>query len=199
MGLENEASDQGFCALTDLKERKTSKILQPVRSLLSYCRRIVEKRTPLRGSSDARHEGGMPESLRDTLDNRPAGGTTWCFDVSKLSQTSLQRLGRVAPGRIVPLLAEIDQMTRSNPSLETPEDMQWHAEELLHILADADGIPRCPKGIGRIGTASPCGSEKMICLPVPAVKGNLGILACPLSYRPNGSQPPGGSTHLAWL
>ena len=142
MGLENEASDQGFCALTDLKERKTSKILQPVRSLLSYCRRIVEKRTPLRGSSDARHEGGMPESLRDTLDNRPAGGTTWCFDVSKLSQTSLQRLGRVAPGRIVPLLAEIDQMTRSNPSLETPEDMQWHAEELLHILADADGIPR---------------------------------------------------------
>ena len=73
----------------------------------------------------------MPESLRDTLDNRPAGGTTWCFDVSKLSQTSLQRLGRVAPGRIVPLLAEIDQMTRINPSLETPEDMQWHAEELL--------------------------------------------------------------------
>ena len=48
----------------------------------------------------------------------------------------------MAPGRIVPLLAEIDQMTRSNPSLETPEDMQWHAEELLHILADADGIPR---------------------------------------------------------
>ncbi|MFR1167351.1 MAG: hypothetical protein ACLSDQ_07005 [Adlercreutzia equolifaciens] len=25
-------------------------------------------------------------------------------------------------------MAEIDQMTRSNPSLETPEDMQWHAE-----------------------------------------------------------------------
>lgn len=63
MGLENEASDQGFCTLTDLKERKTSKILQPVRSLLSYCRRIVEKRTPLRGSSDARHEGGMPEGM----------------------------------------------------------------------------------------------------------------------------------------
>ena len=63
MGLENEASDQGFCALTDLKERKTSKILQPVRSLLSYCRRIVEKRTPLRGSSDARQEGGDRKSV----------------------------------------------------------------------------------------------------------------------------------------
>lgn len=139
---ENDCHDQGFCALTALKALKTPKIFQPVRSLLSYCHRFVEKRTPLRGSSDARPEGGMPESLRDALDNRPAGGATWCFDVSKLSQTSLQRLGRVAPVRIVPLLSEIDQMTRSNPSLETPEDMQWHAEELLHILADADGIPR---------------------------------------------------------
>lgn len=142
MGLENEASDQGFCALTDLKERKTSKILQPVRSLLSYCRRIVEKRTPLRGSSDARHEGGMPESLRDTLDNRPAGGTTWCFDVSKLSQTSLQRLGRVAPGRIVPLLAEIDPDDAQQPFARNTGGHAMAREELLHILADADGIPR---------------------------------------------------------
>ena len=157
---ENDRCEQGFCALTTLKELKTSKIFQPARSFLSYCRRIVEKRTPLRGSLNARPEDGMPESLRDALASRPAGGPTWCFDVNAFSPTSQRRLGRVAPERILPLLNEIDQMTRQSTSVETLQDMQEHAEAVLHLLADADRSLFTPQAPDRIGAAAPRGSEK---------------------------------------
>ena len=118
---KNGLFEQAFCALTELKTQKRSFIYQPDRSLLLYLESNVENSTRQSRS----------------LDSSPAG-CRWCFDPLQFSQAAHALLGTINPYRIAPLLAEMDEMTRNNPSLLDNQDRQDYAESLLRLLADAD-------------------------------------------------------------
>ena len=70
-------------------------------------------------------------------DGSPSG-CTWCFDLASFQKSTLDLLGKVNPQRLNPFLNEIDQMTRESPTPGTEQEMQAHAESLVHLLADAD-------------------------------------------------------------
>lgn len=143
---ENECFEQVFCAVTGLKTYKDLSSLQPEGPLLLIQGRDSDECTPLRGSLDARPADGKGDNL--------------CYDPCLLGDSTRSRLAAVRPGRLDALLAEADQMTRDNHSLESAEDMQWHAEQVLLLILDADRSLFDRQAPDRIGTASPCGSEK---------------------------------------
>lgn len=118
---EKQKLEQGFCALSILPTLKKSFIYQPGRSLLLVLGSNVE--------NSARHS--RPS------DGSPAG-CTWCFDVNRFHKPTHELLAKVNPQRLNPLLDEVDQMTRESPTPETAQEMQAHAESIVHLLADAD-------------------------------------------------------------
>lgn len=118
---EKQKLEQGFCALTNLSTLKKSFIYQPGRSFLLELDPNVENSTRQSRSSD-----GSPS------------GCTWCFDLASFQKSTLDLLGKVNPQRLNPFLNEIDQMTRESPTPGTEQEMQAHAESLVHLLADAD-------------------------------------------------------------
>ena len=125
--LKSVPNDQAlldFCAVTGLKNNKDLCFLQLERPPLLIEGQDVDKCTPQRGALGARPADGKSFGL--------------CFNPGLFAESTRKRLAAVHLGRFAALLSEADQMTRDNPMLETSEDMQWHAEQVLLLIMDAD-------------------------------------------------------------
>lgn len=115
--LEN-GSRLGFCPLTALTAHKRSCNLQPASLPYPYKGSIVEKGTPLRGSSD----------------RRPSGG---CSALLPLSPEGRALVDRIRPERLPFLLAEAAAMARHGQGGPTESNFVM-VEHYLRIIADAD-------------------------------------------------------------
>ncbi len=120
---ENGMPEQGFCALTTLKIFKDQH--QPGRHSLL----VVEPNVEKAGARQSRAQDGGPADRKDL-----------CFSTSRFGKANLSLLADIDPRQTPYLLAEIDQMTRSNPTLSTEHDRQSHAESLFELFTD--GHPR---------------------------------------------------------
>ena len=114
--------EQAFCALTALTTLKNPKIFEPVSLPLSL--------------ENIKTKNGTRQSR--SSDGDPTDHTNLCYNPSLFKPATRQLMSNIKPERLPYLLAEIDQIVSTNPSLETQKDRQAHAESILRLITDGD-------------------------------------------------------------